>query len=103
MQLATALQAEGFSGWTREHKFLPKRRFKFDFAFPEIKVAIEVEGGVFTRGRHVRPKGFIDDCFKYSMAAINGWLVVRLVPRKDWLIEGMDLIKQALQARRTLQ
>ena len=103
MQLATALQDAGYSGWTREHKFHATRRWKFDFAFPALKVAIEVEGGVFTRGRHVRPSGFIADCEKYNVAALAGWLVIRLVPRKDWLIGGMDWIKSAVQARRTLQ
>lgn len=103
MQLSIELQAAGYSGWVREHKFHSSRRWKFDFAFPALKVAIEVEGGVFTRGRHVRPSGFIADCEKYSVAAINGWMVIRLVPRKDWLIEGMEMIESAVKARRELQ
>lgn len=63
-----------------EHRFDMSRRWRFDLAYVDQKVAIEVEGGVWAGGRHVRPKGFIDDCEKYNAAASQGWLVLRLVP-----------------------
>lgn len=68
-----------------EHRFDPVRRWKFDFALVEPKIAIEVEGGVWTRGRHVRPQGFIDDCEKYNAAVKRGWRVMRYVPEAGWL------------------
>lgn len=61
----------------REYKFHPKRRWKFDFAFPHAMVAVEIEGGTYVRGRHVRPEGFRNDAIKYSEAAILGWKVIR--------------------------
>ena len=42
-------------------------------------------------------------CATRPWRVLAGWLVIRLVPRKDWLIEGMDWIKSAVSARRTLQ
>ncbi|HPA21044.1 MAG TPA: hypothetical protein PLU30_25070 [Verrucomicrobiae bacterium] len=65
----------------REHRFAPPRRWRFDFAHLPSRVAVEIEGGVWRRGRHVRPKGFIADCEKYSAAALAGWTVVRLTAR----------------------
>jgi len=61
----------------KEYKFHPKRRWRFDFAIPSIKLALEVEGGVFSRGRHIRPTGFIKDCEKYNNAVLLGWHVLR--------------------------
>ncbi len=60
-----------------EFKFHPDRRWRFDFAFVDEKVAVECEGGVYRNGRHNRAKGFIDDCEKYNAAAILGWRVLR--------------------------
>lgn len=61
-----------------EYKFHNSREWRFDFALPEMKVAFEIEGGVYIKGRHSRPKGYTDDCLKYNEATLNGWLVLRL-------------------------
>lgn len=63
--------------WKPEYRFHPVRRWRFDFANPEFKIAIEYEGGVWRRGRHIRPVGFINDCDKYNAAALHGWTVLR--------------------------
>lgn len=60
-----------------EFQFLVKRRFRFDRAFPRKKVAVELEGGVWSGGRHTRGKGFESDCEKYNLAHSNGWMVFR--------------------------
>lgn len=62
----------------REFRFLPPRRWLFDFAWPDLMVAVEVEGGTYVRGRHSRPGGFELDCLKYGAAVIAGWRVLRL-------------------------
>ncbi len=61
----------------REFKFDLLRKWRFDFAWPEFKIAVECEGGVWTKGRHQQPQGFIDDCTKYNAAVILGWSVLR--------------------------
>lgn len=64
----------------REHWFARDigRRWRFDFAWPEQLIAVEVEGGEFTQGRHVRPLGFRQDCEKYLYALCRGWAVARV-------------------------
>ncbi len=62
------------------------RQFRFDRAWPGAKVAVELEGGVWSRGRHVRPKGYRVDCEKYNLATMLGWRVLRFTGdmlRKD--------------------
>lgn len=62
----------------REHAFHPLRKWRFDFAHLESKTAIEIEGGVWSGGRHTRGTGYIKDCEKYNAATLLGWRVFRL-------------------------
>lgn len=45
--------------------------------WPQYKIAVEVDGAVFTRGRHTRGMGFINDCMKTNEAARLGYKVFR--------------------------
>lgn len=60
-----------------EHRFHPTRRWRFDFAWPDYKLAAEIEGATWTQGRHTRGQGFENDCTKYNEAAVLGWAVLR--------------------------
>ena len=71
------LKLRGVKGFTRELKFCPTRRWRFDFAWIDEKVAVEIEGGIFMQGRHNRGKGMEADMEKYNWATINGWRVLR--------------------------
>lgn len=61
----------------REYKFHPERQWRFDFAFPDRKIAVEVEGGLFTNGGHSRGAAYERNLEKYNAAAKMGWFVVR--------------------------
>ena len=61
-----------------EYRFSAPRRWRFDFAWPERMLALEIEGGVHNRGRHTRPIGFEKDCEKYNCALVLGWKVLRV-------------------------
>jgi len=63
-----------------EYRFLANRKYRFDFAWSEAKIALEIEGGIYSRGRHVRPKGHLADIEKDNLAASEGWLVFRAAP-----------------------
>lgn len=60
-----------------EYAFAKPRRYRFDFANLEDKIAIEVEGGTFSGGAHVRGLHFRSDCRKYNLACAKGWRVLR--------------------------
>jgi very-short-patch-repair endonuclease len=60
-----------------EYRFAPPRQWRFDFAWPDVKVAVEFEGGIWIKGRHTRGRGFENDCEKYNEAAARGWRVYR--------------------------
>lgn len=75
--LAAHVLAYGLPVPVRECRFHPTRRWRFDFAWPSHGLAVEVEGGIYSGGRHVRGKGFEDDCEKYNEAAAMGWTVLR--------------------------
>ena len=62
----------------KEFKFHPTRRWRFDWAFPKRKIAIEYEGIFSAKSRHTSIVGFSNDCEKYSEAAIMGWKVIRV-------------------------
>tara|TARA_R110000803_G_scaffold114896_1_gene183328 strand:+ start:63 stop:386 length:324 start_codon:yes stop_codon:yes gene_type:complete len=60
-----------------ELKFHPTRRWRIDIAIPSLMIAIELEGGVYTKGRHTRPSGFLGDIEKYNNLTILGYKLLR--------------------------
>ena len=79
--LKTHIQLSGLPEPAREFRFHPRRRWRFDFAWPLYKVAAEVDGGIYSRGRHVRAAGFERDAEKGNAAVLAGWRVLHFTPR----------------------
>lgn len=92
--LEAFLRAELITGWEREYHFHPTRKWRFDFAWPAEKVAVEVEGGVWSNGRHTRGSGFIEDCIKYNEAVVLGWKVIRVTTEMVRSGVAIDYIKR---------
>lgn len=80
----------------KEFRFHPKRLWRFDYAFPEHKVALEVEGGVWSGGRHTSPKGFLRDMEKYNTATLMGWRVLRTTPDELYLRKTLNMLECAI-------
>ena len=70
----------------REFRFHSARRWKFDYAWPDLKIAVEQEGITYKRGdyraggRHTSISGFTKDLEKYNAATAAGWRVLRFLP-----------------------
>lgn len=62
----------------QEYRFHPRRRWRFDFALPARKLAIEINGGVWMSGRHTRARGYLADREKINAATALGWRVYEL-------------------------
>lgn len=79
----------------REHRFAPPRQWRFDYAIPDHRIALEVEGGVWTKGRHTRPRGFLGDIEKYNRATLMGWRVFRCTPKTLLTAATLDMLREA--------
>src|ERR1019366_1704186 len=81
---------------TPEFRFDPKRRWRFDYAWPDFKVALEVQGGIFIQGRHSRGAALLKEWEKLNRAAELGWRILYCQP--DNLLKTATLA----QLKRTL-
>jgi very-short-patch-repair endonuclease len=89
MQFQAQLESADITGFVTEYMFHPTRKWRFDFSFLDIKLAIEIEGGSWSSGRHNTGKGFNEDCIKYAEAQIHGWTVLRVT--KDMITKPEQL------------
>ncbi len=76
--LVKQMKREGLPQPIREHRFHPTRKWQFDLAYPDLKLAFEYEGGIWVAGRHNRGGGYAKDIEKYNTAALMGWRVFRM-------------------------
>lgn len=78
------------------------RRFRFDYALPDYKIAIEIQGGTWTQGKHVRGKGYQNDCEKLNLAQTLGWNVLWYTPQmlEESITVILEDIEQILNTRR---
>jgi len=81
-----------------EFRFAPPRLWRFDFAWPDRKLAFEIEGGTFSRGRHTRGLGYEADCEKYAIALLLGWRVLRFTSKQITSGWAFDVLQATLAA-----
>jgi len=94
-----ALEVRGLPRPECEWKFDAKRRWRFDYAWPQQMIALEVEGGVWTGGRHTRGAGFVKDMEKYNRAAVLGWRLLRVTPDKLVSFGTFEMLREILGLR----
>ena len=61
----------------QEFKFHPTRKWRADFHLKGKKILVEVEGGIWSNGRHTRGKGYLGDLEKCNEATMMGYQVIR--------------------------
>ena len=106
--LAFHCKAVGLPEPTRELKFHPKRKWRFDLAWERKvngfgysttqRLAVEVDGGGFVNGRHSRGTGIEKDAEKFAEAAVLGWTVIRVTPRQVQNGKALKWIEKLLHA-----
>lgn len=87
----------------KEHMFHWTRKWRFDYAIPDLKVAIEIDGAVWDYGRHNRPQGYINDLEKLNTATSMGWLVLRFTTEDRLKNATLSLIKETIRLRKTYE
>lgn len=77
-KLESDLKSRGFPPFL-EYKFLDNALWRFDLAFPSIKLAVEIDGhgAGGHAGYHGTHQGRKADCAKANAAIENGWRVLR--------------------------
>lgn len=70
---AAQLDAYGLTGYVREFRAIPGRRYRWDVAFVAEKVLIEINGGTWVKGGHSSGTGIKRDYAKSNIATLQGW------------------------------
>lgn len=93
------LKACGLPDPVQEHRFDQTRRWRFDLAWPDRMLAVEVDGGTWTGGRHTSGTGYERDAEKLNAAVLAGWRVLRFTT--GMVRQGAaETIRAAIERRR---
>lgn len=89
-----------FSYYFTEFLFHPTRRWRFDYALPSLKIAVEVSGGVWMPvSGHRSGKGIMRDYAKSNEAQLLGWILLTFTPEQ--ILKGLDIpfLERAIKLR----
>lgn len=89
------------TAWFAEYRFHPTRKWAFDAACPELKIACEYQGGLFMerKGGHQTVRGMRRDWEKFNEAQILGWAVLLFGPDETRTGNAVLVIERAIKAR----
>jgi very-short-patch-repair endonuclease len=91
------IQLVGLPTPEREYRFAPPRRFRADFAYPEKKILVEVQGGIYTRGAHSRGTGLERDYEKINLAQLLGYKVFQFSRKMIESGEAISILEKSLK------
>jgi hypothetical protein len=92
-----AAMAHGLPMPEPEVRFAPPRKWRFDWLWKEHSIAIEIQGGLFTGGRHVRGKALLAEYEKINEAQIMGYKVLLVTPEQVNSGEAFALVKRCME------
>ena len=73
--------AQGLPAPVAEFTFHETRKWRFDWAWPEQRIALECNGGIWVQGRHSRGSGLLKEHEKMNAAAVLGWKILYATPQ----------------------
>nr|WP_216076880.1 endonuclease domain-containing protein [Acinetobacter defluvii] len=79
-----------------EFKFNPERKWRADFYIVGSNMLIEVEGGIWSNGRHTRAQGYLGDMEKYNSAQVLGYSVYRYSTEQVKSGKAIDEIRRLI-------
>ena len=97
-ELALQIKALGLPEPVREYRAIAGRKFRFDFAWLEQRLLVEVNGGTYTQGAHSTGRGIARDYEKANLAVLQGWRVLTFDGKAIKSGEAVEIIRQALEA-----
>lgn len=86
----------------REFKFSDDRLWRADYCWPLQLLICEVEGAIWTNGRHTRGQGFLNDMEKYNAAAVLGYRLLRVTPSTLHANDTIAMIRACLSCETAL-
>lgn len=90
-------QELGLNVWP-EFYFSTERKYRLDFAIPTLKIAIEVQGGIWAKGNsgHSSGTGIKRDMDKSNLAQSLGWFLIKVIPNELLSLKTLELIKSRI-------
>lgn len=96
---ALQIRALGLPEPVREYPAIKGRKFRFDFAWIDARLLVEINGGTFTQGGHSTGTGIRRDYEKANLATLQGWRVLMFDGQAVKSGEGADKVREALEAK----
>jgi very-short-patch-repair endonuclease len=96
--LALQCMADGLPRFWQNYRFHAKRKFEIDLAWPDQKVGIEIDGGIFNGKAHGSVTGILRDLEKHNLLLLSGWRVLRYTPAQVRQGEAIEGLKQLLRS-----
>lgn len=93
---APPLECGACEGEAAVHEYEKPRDWRCDFVWPSLRLIVEVEGGVWTQGRHTRGSGFTKDTIKYNALVNAGWNLQRFTGEQVRSGEALNRICQVI-------
>jgi hypothetical protein len=103
-QLILEREFSDIDAWEKDYqerylKSKRSKRYRLDFAHLQSKVGVEIQGGVYNRGRHVTGSGYERDCKKYNLAYTSEWTIFLLTNAMAKDSAWLSLIAAHIAAR----
>jgi very-short-patch-repair endonuclease len=96
-ELAFQIKAAGLPVPARQMQIIPARRFRWDFAWPSALLAVEVQGGLYSGGAHVRAWGVTRDAEKNNLVVLAGWRVLYFTSEAVRSGRALSVLETALK------
>lgn len=94
--LLNRLERSGLPLGEPQVRGIPGRQFAFDRAWPDQRVAVDVQGAIYVKGGHSTGVGIERDTEKACLAALAGWRYLPVTEKQIKSGQAVDWIARAL-------